>query len=271
MFPLCLNTSTIKTRPLPEKIEVTARAGFDGIELWCQDVETYLEDGGSLSRLRAMLSHAGLAVPSMIALQAWAHLSPEEWRAFLPVARRRLRLASELGCPRLVASPSRPVCPIEQTAERYADLLRLGRSIGTLPVMEFLGFTEQVKDLPTVLEVVARSNDPQATIVLDPFHIFRGGGSFRDVLLVPGHRVGICHFNDAVGTPPREQQTDADRVMPGEGALPLVDLLHQLVAVGYTGPISLELFRPDLWDQDPLSVAREGIRSMRAVLAQADH
>jgi sugar phosphate isomerase/epimerase len=269
MFPFCLNTSTIKTRPLPEKIELTARAGYSCIELWCADVESYLGEGGSLPRLRAMLTNAGLQVPSMIALQGWGSLSGDTWREFLKVARRRLALAQALGCPKLVASPPREETSIEQLADHYGELLEIGRSIGTLPAMEFLGFTAQVKDLRTVLEILARTNARDATLVLDPFHVFRGGGSFADVRMVPGHRIGICHFNDAPQEPAREQQTDAHRVMPGDGTLPLVEMLQDIAAVGYTGPVSLELFRPDLWERDPLAVAREGFHKMRQIVEQA--
>lgn len=270
MFPLCLNTSTIRPTPLRRKIEVAARAGYDMVELWSGDVEAHLQEGGSLAALRAHLQHAGLRVPSMIALTGWADLPADEFVRFLEQARERMETAAALGSPFIVASPPvRTAVDLAVAGERYAALLALGRRIGVLPAMEFLGFVPQINNIHTALEVMARADDPASTIVLDPFHIFRGGGSFDGVRLVPGHAVAICHFNDAPADKPRETQTDGDRVLPGEGILPLADLVRSLRAIHYHGPISLELFHPGLWERDPEEVAALGLARMRAAIASA--
>ena len=52
--------------------------------------------------------------------------------------------------------------------------------------------------------------------------------------------------------------------MPGDGISDLkqdCDLLRQ---IGYDGFVSLELFREDLWQQDPLEVATVGLEKMKA-------
>ncbi len=271
MFPLCLNTSTIRPRSLTEKIETAARAGFDLVELWSEDVEAFVAGGGSLAALRAHLHHAGLRVPSMIALTGWADLDAAAFAHRLETdIRERLETAAALESPFLVASPPfKRTVDLAVVGERYAQLLALGRRIGVRPTMEFLGFVPQVNGIRVCLEVVARANDPDATLVLDPFHVFRGGGGFGDVRLVPGYAIGICHFNDAPGDKPRESQRDADRVLPGDGTLPLADMVRSLHAVGYHGPISLELFNEALWQRDPVEVAAEGCRRMRQIVQAA--
>lgn len=271
MFPLCLNTSTIRPRPLREKIEVAARAGYDLIELWSADVEAFVQEGGALSTLCAQLRHSGLAVPSMIALTGWGEMDEQGFSQYLrTTATARMETAALLGCPRIVASPPvRTTVPLPVVGARYAALLDLGARIGVRPVMEFLGFVPQIHGVRPCLEVLAYANDPRASIVLDPFHIFRGGGGFEDVLLVPGYAVGICHFNDAPGDKPREAQQDADRVQPGDGVLPLRDLVRSLRAIGYHGPLSLELFNRALWERDPALVVGDGLARMRRILQEA--
>ncbi len=71
------------------------------------------------------------------------------------------------------------------------------------------------------------------------------------------------HWDDAPRHVQRQQQTDADRVMPGDGLLDLYDLAAQLKATGYRGVLSLELFNRSLWEQDPREVARLGLEKMR--------
>ena len=92
----------------------------------------------------------------------------------------------------------------------------------------------------------------------------------RRIGLVPVEQIGICHFNDApAANPPRFEQGDADRVYPGDGCLPLADLLRTLAANGYTGPLSLELFNPGYWALDPAENLRRGLAATREVLAAA--
>jgi 2-keto-myo-inositol isomerase len=54
--------------------------------------------------------------------------------------------------------------------------------------------------------------------------------------------------------------------MPGQGHLDLRRMLKLLKQVGYNRWLSLELFREDLWAQDPRTVARQGLEAMRAVV-----
>jgi sugar phosphate isomerase/epimerase len=116
--------------------------------------------------------------------------------------------------------------------------------------------------------VVTAADDHDGTIILDVFHIYRGGSAIDDLKKIPGDRVAIFHFNDAPGSPAREQQTDADRVYPGDGVAPLEDILRTLKESGYRGVISLELFNPKYWKQDPKEVARVGLEKMKAALQQ---
>ena len=47
----CLNTSTIKPVRLLDKIQWVGEAGYDGIELWINDVFEYVARGGEVSDL----------------------------------------------------------------------------------------------------------------------------------------------------------------------------------------------------------------------------
>jgi sugar phosphate isomerase/epimerase len=77
------------------------------------------------------------------------------------------------------------------------------------------------------------------------------------------------HLNDYPATPPRETIRDADRVYPGDGVAPLPAMLKSLLATGFRGFLSLELFNPTYWQQDALTVARTGLEKMRAAVAAA--
>jgi sugar phosphate isomerase/epimerase len=60
-----------------------------------------------------------------------------------------------------------------------------------------------------------------------------------------------------------------NRIYPGDGILPLHDLLRDLKQIGYDGPLSLELFNRKHWKQDPFVVAKTGLRKMRQLITEA--
>jgi 2-keto-myo-inositol isomerase len=265
-FGYCLNASTIRGTPILRQIEVAALAGYGAIELWYADLDAHLAAGRTMAEVVRALDEHGLAVPTMIYLGGWFDATDAAWPSMRTEIGQRLAQAAELGAPRVIAGPPGGRADGAFGARRYRDLLELGDEFGAYPAMEFLGFVEQYHTVESALEVVKNAEHPAGTVVVDPFHIFRGGGSMESLRKLRGEQVAVAHFNDAPAHPLREKQHDADRVWPGDGRLDLQTYLVALRAIGYTGWLSLELFRPELWERDPLEVAREGLEKMRATV-----
>ena len=59
---------------------------------------------------------------------------------------------------------------------------------------------------------------------------------------------------------------DADRVLSGEGGLPLVDYVKAILGTGYSGPLSVEAFHPNYELGEPAMVAQEAFRQAEALL-----
>lgn len=266
MFPLSLNTSTIRPQPLLDKIRLTGEAGFDGVELWVNDIYQHVGRGGEVSEIERALADQGLQVPCMIALRAWGEASELEYPLMLDEARRRLELAARLGCPWLVCSPPREPCDLAQVTRRYGDLLELGRQVGVMPTFEYISFFDTASSLAEAWQVVQQVDDPDATLILDAFHSWNTGSSLDLLRKIPGSRISHYHIDDAARDIPPGQQRDPDRVMLGEGVIDLAAEIAVLREIGYGGWVSLELFNPRLWEQDPREVLRTGIQRMRTLL-----
>jgi sugar phosphate isomerase/epimerase len=263
-FIFCLNTSTIRPTPLLEKIRIAGRAGYAAIEPWNDEVDDHLSRGGTMAELRSALADAGLKVVSMIALGGWITADGDEYAKVLDECRRRMDQAAALGSPYIVASPPDEIVDLGHAARRYADLLRLGREAGVKPSMEFLGFVAGIKDVASAKTIADGSGDPDATVVADVFHMIRGGGSVDDLLLLDGAKLANFHVNDVPASPDPLTQTDADRVLPGDGIADLHRVFTNLRTIGYRGPLSLELFNLALWEADPLELAVRGLERVRA-------
>lgn len=259
-----LNTSTIRPASLMEKIRIAGQTGYQGIELWNDDLTAHQEQGGSLAEVRQALADYGLAVPTVIALHGWLGAAGAAREQALEEVRRRMAQAAEVGAEFIVASPPRDPCDLRRGGADYRELLEMGRELGVRPAMEYLGFVQSVHTIDQAWQIAEDADHPDASLIMDPFHIVRGGGPIASIANVPGDKVAVWHWNDAPGSKPFAEQSDADRVMPGDGAAPLREIERLAREQGYAGFVSLELFNPGLWEQDPAEVARIGLEKMRA-------
>jgi 2-keto-myo-inositol isomerase len=263
-FQYCLNSSTIKPTPILQKIEVAAKAGYVGIELWHDDIDAYVASGGSVSDIRKAVDDAGLAVPTTIHIHSWFQPAGEVHEQAMDEAKRKLEIAAAVGAPHAVAGPPHGSADRELGAKHYRDLLELGRQFGVKPSIEYLGFVEDFTSIEDAIGIMENCGDPDATVILDPFHCFVGGGPIESIGKLKADQIAMSHFNDAPAAPPSSQQRDPDRVLPGDGIVDLKLYCDMLRKVGYDRWLSLELFNKDLWNRDPLEVAIIGLDKMQA-------
>ena len=123
-------------------------------------------------------------------------------------------------------------------------------------MLELWGFSQSLSRLSEVLYVVAETAHLGACVLLDSYHLYKGGSGFGGIRLLNGDVLPVFHINDYPASPAREQIDDADRVYPGDGVAPLGDLMRTLDAIGFRGFLSVELFNLEYWKQPPGEVAR---------------
>ena len=262
-FRYCLNASTIRTTPVLRQIEVTRQAGYEAIELWHDHLDEHLRAGGTLADVRKALDDHGVVAPTTIYLAGWFQPAGEEHVKALDEIRRRLEQSAAVGAKFAIAGPPPGKADRALGAKHYAELLELGKSFGVKPAFEYLGFVDDINTIDDAIDIIQRSGHPDATVVVDPFHCWRGGGPVASLSKLNGRQIAISHFNDSPAVPAASMQEDSDRVMPGDGVVDLKFYCDQLSSTGYNGYLSLELFREDLWAKDPLEVAKLGIEKMR--------
>ena len=268
-FRFCLNTSTIMGQKpgLEHSIEIAAMAGYDGVELWINDIQQYLEKGGSLPALARLLNTYKLKMENAISFTEWMVDDDARRTAALATLEREMQMVASLGCSRIAAPPmgvpkDQPI-DFQKAGTRYRDILNLGRKHGVMPLLEFWGASGTVYNFGQALAIASAANDTEARMLPDVYHLFRGGSGFDCLSLVNGKLIDIIHMNDYPGNKPVAEQTDADRVYPGDGVAPFKTILHHLKAMGGTKVLSLELFNKTYWDQDALLVARTGLQKMK--------
>jgi len=271
-FSFCLNTSTIMGQQpgLKGYLEIAARAGYDGVELWIRDLQEYINAGNSVSSLRKLIRDSGLNFENAIGFAPWMVDDASKRKAGFEQMEKEMELLAALDCKRVAAPAFGVDAPLDlfKAGERYKALLDLGRKTGVMPHLEFWGAFPFFHHLGQALMVAAVANDKEARILPDVYHLFRGGSGYEGLKMLSGDLIEVFHMNDFVPHIPREEQQDKDRVYPGDGSAPLKQILADLKAMGGEKVLSLELFNQEYWKQDPLSVARTGLEKMRTLMAQ---
>ena len=277
---LALNTSTIRGQKLSvsDQISVTAQAGFQGIEPWIRDLRDHAEKHGSVRDLQKQLTDVGLEVSGAIGFAKWIVDDPSQRKSGLEEAKRDMELVRELGG-RFIAAPpvgahrsqdmpesGPPTLPI--IADRYAELLKVGESVGVTPLLELWGFSPVLSRLSDLAYVATASERPNAAVLPDFYHIYKGGNDFAGLGMIEASRMPLFHINDYPNMA-TDKISDQDRVFPGDGVCPLVDTIAMLLRHGFRGTFSLELFNRDYWKRPAQEVASEGQRKCAAIIDAA--
>ena len=282
-FGFCMNTSTVRdakgnSRPIVDLIDIAAKAGYQAIEPWIGEITDYLKTGSTLADLRKRIADAGLKVPDAIGFAEWIVEDPERRKKGLEQAKRDMDMVQQIGGTRLAAPPvgatggtskrddpkfTQPIVDLLAAADRYRDLLNLGKTMGVTPIVEVWGFSKTLKRLGEVMLVATECGSPEGCVLPDVYHLYKGGSDFAGLHLLGPSAIGIFHVNDYPKID-RDKIVDADRVYPGDGIAPLKEVFATLKTMGYRGYVSLELFNRDYWKQDPHKVARTGLEKMKA-------
>ena len=270
-----LNTSTIREQKvgLVREFEIAAEAGYDAIEPWMGTINDFVKEGGSLKDLGKKARDLGLTVESAIGFARWIVDDDAERAKGFEEAKRDMDSLQQLGGKRIAAPPvgAHDKGPVDllKAAERYRQLCELGREFGIVPEVEVWGFSKALSRLGETAFVALESAHPDATILPDIYHLFKGGSNFEGLRLLSSAAVQVFHVNDYPADLPRDKIADKDRVYPGDGVAPMTEILRSVIRPDRPIVLSLELFNRDYWKQDPLLVARTGLEKTKAAVAKA--
>ncbi len=268
---LAINGASTMTSDLPTDIAVAGEAGFGYLEIWATKMDRYLQNN-SVSDLNELFHRHGVRPASINSIE-FITFREEEYETIRARCEELSQLAQALGCPYIVVVPS--PTPSHQTtweeikAETVNTLKDLGavaETYGVSLAFEPLGFgwcsVRTARGAWEIVEAVARDN---VGLVLDACHFYGGGSELREIEFIEPAKLFIFHLDD-VENLPKEAITDAKRLLPGQGVLPLAEICARLREIGFDGLCSVELFRPEYWSWPPVELARQARQTALQVL-----
>jgi len=275
-FRYGLNTSTLRGHKLslPDIISIASKAGYEAIEPWIDEIDRFVADGGDLIDLRKRFEDAGLSVEGAIGFFAWIVDDEAEREAAYQEAERNMALLEKIGGKRLAApafgATERTDIDLRLAAERYAKLVEIGTKYGVVPQVEVWGFSKTLQRLGEAAFVAIESGQPTACILPDVYHLYKGGSGYEGIGFLRPKAIPVFHVNDFPDIK-SDTITDADRVYPGDGIAPWKAIVPLLQEIGFDGVLSLELFNPSYYAQNPDVVARTGLEKLKDVVHSSLH
>ncbi|MBW5927358.1 bifunctional sugar phosphate isomerase/epimerase/4-hydroxyphenylpyruvate dioxygenase family protein [Klebsiella grimontii] len=248
---------------LPEKLHAIAAAGYQGVEIFENDLLYYT---GTPADIRHLAADLGLKIMLFQPFRDFEGASRSQFAANMERARRKFALMHELGCDTmLLCSNVQPDCSADVELQ-IADLRALAELAEQEQIRigyEALAWGTHVNRWHQAWSRVKSVNSPALGIVLDSFHVLARGDTLQRLGEVPPEKITFVQMADA----PLMKMDILEwsrhfRCFPAQGQLPLVDFACDLTRCGYRGPWSLEIFNDSFRASPNGATAKDGYRSL---------
>ena len=261
MIPAISQCSTLAS-PFREELEQYSGCRMNHVEIWLPKLEAWLKTE-SVETTSRLFSDLGI-IPIAGSIQGGL-LRPagESRKAHEEHYRRRLDLMQALGIPQVVLVPETDHESVElgPVAEGLIRASQWAEAFGIKVALEFSCRSRVVNNLQTAAMLIKLAAQPNLSLCLDLFHFWNGPSKESDLELLGEIPLGIVQASDISGIP-RELATDGQRILPGEGDIPLKSLLKKVGQTGYSGPVSVELLNPQIWGIKPSHVAELSLSAL---------
>ncbi|PWC54829.1 sugar phosphate isomerase/epimerase and 4-hydroxyphenylpyruvate domain-containing protein [Azospirillum sp. TSO22-1] len=257
---------------LPEKLEAAAAVGFDGVEIFENDLLTF---DGSPADVRRIAEGLGLAITIFQPFRDFEAMPDSVRPLNLDRAERKFDIMQALGTdlvlvcsnvqPHAIDDDARAAADLAEMAERAA---RRGLRVG----YEALAWGRHVNRWRRAWDIVRRADHPALGLIVDSFHTLAVGDDHAGIAAVPGEKLFFVQLADAPKlTMDALSWSRHFRNFPGQGELPVTGFLRAALAGGYDGPLSLEVFNDEFRAAPARQTAADGLRSLIVLEAEAGY
>ncbi len=269
--PLPKSIATVSlSGTLPEKLEAAAAIGFDGVEILENDLLTF---DGSPAAVRSIARGLGLDITCFQPFRDFEAMPEPQRSRNLDRAERKFDVMQALGTDLLLVCSNLSPAAIGDDARAAADLAvmadraqRRGLRVG----YEALAWGRHVNRWRHAWRIVQLADHPALGLIMDSFHTLAVQDNAADLGKVPAEKLFFLQLADAPALSLDVLSWSRHfRNFPGQGQLPVAEFLRAVLAAGYRGPLSLEIFNDEFRAASARLVARDGLRSLLLVEAEA--
>ncbi len=265
------NGATTMTSDLETDIRIAGAAGYDALEITATKLDKYLEKH-SIAEARALVDAAGLRTHAVNSIEKINFREAQGRAEVLNRTRQLSEYARALACPWIIAVPgpapegTKWEAIRSNTVTSLRAMSEVAKPYGVNLAFEFLGFPWcSVQTAAQAWEIVQEVNLSNVGMVIDTCHFYAGNSTIESIREINANKLAVFHIND-VEAMPKDKITDANRLFPGDGVIPLQQIIGAVRGTGFDGVASVEIFRPEYWQREPQGVAKEAKEKSKRVL-----
>ena len=248
---------------LEDKLSAASAAGFDAIELFEPDL---IASPHKPAEVRRRCEELGLEVALYQPLRDFEAMPRERFESNLRRAEAKFDVMNELGADLILICSNVSEHAIDDDAVAAAQLRELaerGAARGIRIAYEALAWGRHVRDYDHAWRIVAAGDHPNLGTCLDSFHILSRGADPAGIRDIPAEKIFFLQLADAPHLVMDVLQWSRHyRSFPGQGGFDLPAFLRHVLAAGYRGPLSLEVFNDVFRQADPARMAVDAMRSL---------
>lgn len=248
-----------------EKISAISHAGFSAVELFEPDLTAF---AGTAREAAMLIRDHGLEIAI---LQPFRDFEGRAGPGAFEEAEHKFDLMVELGTNLVLvcsAVAAESVGDVGRIIEDFARLGDMAAARGLYVGYEALAWGRHVQDVAQAWEIVNLCDHPNVGLVLDSFHTLIRKNDPEAIREIPGNRIFFVQIADAPAIEMDMLQLSRHyRTLPGKGDLDVDAVIRAILATGYSGPLSLEIFRAS---SPPGSCDRIASESYRALTGLID-
>ncbi|MFD3730267.1 bifunctional sugar phosphate isomerase/epimerase/4-hydroxyphenylpyruvate dioxygenase family protein [Streptomyces sp. NPDC058632] len=251
---------------LTEKLTAAARAGFDGVEIFENDL---LASPLTPGEVRTRCADLGLTVDLYQPMRDIEAVPAELFARNLRRARHKFALMRELGADTVLVCSSVDPEAVDDDALAAAhlrELADLAQDFGVRVAYEALAWGRHVSTYDHAWRIVEAAGHPALGTCLDSFHILSRGSDPQGIEDIPGEKIFFLQLADAP-LPAMDvlQWSRHHRCFPGQGGFDVAGLVRHVLRTGYAGPLSLEVFNDVFRQAEAAPTAVDARRSLLAL------
>jgi 2-keto-myo-inositol isomerase len=267
---IALHTWTLDKTPLPEVLGIARDAGFNAIELRFGDFKRCAEAGINNNQVLDMIRASGLKVSVMGTEYGVIFAQGDESERLLESLDHTCANAAALGCDTIMVAPGlNPPTTIEEAAANFRKCGEVAQKHGIRFALEFNSRHALINSLAAGRKILAMADHPNCGLLLDAYHLHCSGAVGRGFEEMPAEQIFTFQYSDAPLNPV-QVRTATDRLPPGKGVIPWVEVFQLLMEKNYAGYIAYEAPNPAQWSRPPAEVAREAVVATRQFIAEAE-
>jgi 2-keto-myo-inositol isomerase len=268
---LCMHQGTSRAAGFQKSLEGWSKAGIKNVELSDTMLDGFLKND-SLAAAGRLVKDLGLTAVSSQSVLPDVWIPGPARAASLETWKKRCEQFSTLGVPKIycpsVTNRKVTMDDYKATPGCIHEAGDIAKQYNITGMIEFARTSTHLATLTSSLKMIREAAHPNVRPMMDFFHFWSGLSKFEDLDLLQQDELVHCHFQDTADVP-KELYDNNSRLIPGDGIAPLTKILRKLAEKGYSGSLSVELFRQELVNGDPQEVAAEIKRKCDAVMRQA--